>query len=115
MPTVMSRHGPGNCSKCPTRDGCKTLCSEAEAVADRDHVPQRELTIGLPMATGTETDEEDDRPRYTDMQRSIVRLLLSGHTSEDVCKLLEITKESYYMHVCRMKKRRRELLDSLLR
>ena len=33
---IMNRHGTGVCSKCPSRDTCEVLCSEAECYANQD-------------------------------------------------------------------------------
>ncbi len=112
---VVHRHGYGKCASCQSRKECKTLCSEVEAIADQDYVPQREITIGFPMAIGTETEPETVKPQYTPMQKSIVRLLLLGHSADDICELLEISKESYYMHASRIRRKSKELLDSLLK
>lgn len=37
---ILHRHGKGNCATCPTRDICKELCDEADAVAGQDYVDE---------------------------------------------------------------------------
>jgi DNA-binding NarL/FixJ family response regulator len=99
------RHGLGNCGKCPTRDMCKVLCSEAEVYVDQDHVEQKELTIGLPKVEQEEEDSCVLNSHFTKTEKSILRFLILGYTRERICKLLKINTETYYVHTHNIRKK----------
>jgi DNA-binding NarL/FixJ family response regulator len=103
---IIHRHGPGLCRTCPSRSFCAVLCDRAEVYADQDYVLQRELTIGLPMAEcKEEMITDDDEPDYTPMQKNIVRLISRGKNINYICEVIGITKDSYYHHISRIRKK----------
>lgn len=107
---ILHRHGLGYCRICPTRNACGTLCTEAETYADQDYIPQRELLIGLPIADSLEdfamsTEDEPEEPQYTPKEKAILMLLLNGYTIERICKLLEISRNTFRVHFFNAKRK----------
>ena len=106
---ILNRIGLGNCAKCPSRSTCSTLCTEAEVYADQDFVVQRELLIGLPIADSLEefcmTTEDEEEPQYTPKEKAILMLLLNGYTIERICDLLEISRNTFRVHFCNLRRK----------
>lgn len=88
----INAHGPGECFRCPKRDKCTTLCSEAEAIVDQDHVQQREMLLGdTKYSIGIKLLSNI---YLTQRERAVVTLLGQGLDRRDVCELLEITRHN---------------------
>lgn len=100
----IEKHGLGVCSKCPSRVLCRDLCSEAEAIADQDYVPLKEVPIGLP----TYQDVEFlliSNIYLTKTERQILTLLGRGLSRQEVCEILEITRNSLRFHLHNIRKK----------
>lgn len=99
--TVVHRHGPGGCARCPARGRCTVLCSEAEALVNQDYTPQREKTIGMPDFIPEATIVPDDSyvVRYTRMEKSILTLLHRGKTKQEICEILGMNRKTLKTHI----------------
>lgn len=91
------------CKTCPSRYTCSSLCPEAELYASQDEVPQRELTVGFPVHGSWPKIRRPMKP-LSETQRIVVSLILDGKSNEEICKSLEITKDSFRKQVSRIRK-----------
>jgi DNA-binding NarL/FixJ family response regulator len=109
--TVVHRHGVGSCAACPSRASCRKLCSEADAWANQDYRPQRELTIGMPDPTVTVFDiETSETPKITETEAKIFTLLIRGHERDEICNMLDISNVTLRKHISNMRSKYSQIL-----
>lgn len=95
------------CDDCNKRNLCNSLCPEAELYVNQDHIPQREMPIGLPKYSKPSI-EQVSNILLTKREKEIVTLLGSGLSRADVCQLLKISRESLRKHIQRINKKRHD-------
>ena len=81
------------CSDCLQRDLCTGLCPEAELYVDQDNNLNRE------------GKNEYEKPHFSPLEQKIVRLVIEGKGPSKICKLLDITKDSYYVRLHSIRKK----------
>lgn len=94
------------CQNCPPeqKQACKAICPEVEEHLKKEvEVPQRELTIGLPVPKPW--PDLISNTYLTDREREIVTLLGKGISRHDICQLLNIKRVDLRMHLTRIKKK----------
>ena len=95
------------CLKCSERERCTTLCPEAEAYVNQDHVPQREInfsSIELDIETVADTnmwDYELPDDGLTYRQRRIYGLHKAGLSSRKIADILQVD-DSYIRRTIRL-------------
>jgi DNA-binding CsgD family transcriptional regulator len=86
---------------------CQSICPELEFHLKNDiEVPQRELTIGQPIY-GHDIAWPPSSC-LTMKEREIFTLLSRGMTRDDVCHIMNITKENLRRHIANGNKKYRE-------
>jgi len=94
---------PMLCNECPKRAVCSSLCPEAELYASQDEVAQRELPVGLPKYSVK--IQWGVSIHLTKMEREILTLLARGLSREDICKTLDISRNTLRVHLRNAKKK----------
>lgn len=93
------------CQECPSRSICQSECPELTLHLKEIEVPQREKTIGLPrhgrIPWGSTVS-------LTKTEREIVTLLAKGLSRGEICKSLDITRNSFRRHLSTAKKKHEE-------
>lgn len=103
----MRKHGLGNCEKCPTRDICTELCSEADAFADKDKVLQRHELLGdriYGFQDSAAKMELFQRLNLTPKQEKVVTLIAFGIPSSIIIDVLDISDSYIRVLMHRIKK-----------
>jgi len=118
-----------SCFGCKNRYKCEdsaTLCAEAEAYANQDWVNQDgnehivdqmvlEAVVDDTKTLGGWIADMTPSVHWTPKEKSILRLLLSGHTRVEICELLEITEGTYWVHLSNMRKKQQKSIGFIHR
>lgn len=86
------------CSTCAVKEQCLTPCPKVNKLADQDHVPQKEVTIGIPVY-GAQITEISPPDFLTFRQRQIFHLWMGGMNRAEICKTLKIKNGSLRFHL----------------
>lgn len=99
---------PTLCEKCHLRESCTSLCETAEQYADQDRVPQRRNVIVL---TDIKLNQKDipSSLYLTTKEKEIVFLLSRGLHRQDICRLLNISKNALRCHIKNMRRKIKDL------
>ncbi len=91
------------CHTCGKKAFCSQLCPEAEAYANQDHVTAREyFQFSEPQyASGLNIHEEF--PQFTKMEWKIIALMKRKFTREEVCIILNISRQNLRTTLSKMK------------
>lgn len=89
------------CERCPGYSKCNGPCPEVNAIIDEEEVKQKEMTIGVPIY-GRQIIPLKPKVKLTFRQSQIIQMLLIGEQSSNICKTLEITKQSYQKLISRI-------------
>jgi DNA-binding CsgD family transcriptional regulator len=93
------------CHSCAKKVFCSQLCPEAEAYANQDHVTAREyFQFSEPQYTsGLNLHEE--YPSFTKTEWKIIALMKRNFTREEVCAILDISRQNLRTTLSKMKAR----------
>ena len=99
------------CKSCGQRGKCFHACPELSRHLGELEVGQKEFTVaeikyGVPWPQILR-----EMPRYSNRETEIVRLIMRGKKRQEICKLLNISSENYYMILCRIRKKAKKLLS----
>ena len=100
------------CQECTKKLLCTSLCPEAELYVSQDEIPQRELTIGMPIYVDKPWPEPKQKPLFTSMEMRVLDTLLDGRTRNQTAQLLGITRHSVREHLKNIRKKRQNKLTN---
>jgi len=90
------------CSHCPSRSSCITLCKTAEIYVNQDYSSPSEITVSVPILTGTEDTWNRLNMDKTEVVRQVViRLTEDKMTTKEISYHVPISKR----HIRRIKRK----------
>ena len=93
------------CQECSKKETCQELCPEAEIYVDQDRIPQAELTVGFDITNYIEPLSFVSSIHLTKKEKEILTLLGKGLGRGDVCQLLEMSRDTFRVHIANLKKK----------